>query len=263
MKKTYLILFTLFISSCSNVKFMNLGSNTNDINFFSKSNYSIVDKKDYSDHFQNYANFYLNSEKTQKINLSKNSQEYLVSTAKEILNKNELFFKNKDNLEFYIINNSSPFHFSFPGKKIFFSTGLIQKYIKSEKLLYCLLAYELIRSEKKIYHKTLIIPTGTIDSNRILSIMKLTTPEKVDIHKWAFYILKRVGIDTDNYLSWIQIQNRNSIDFSRQLGDVNSISREESLFKAFLIQNTKESDNLNKYSGSSREFYNFVKSLKS
>jgi hypothetical protein len=96
----------------------------------------------------------------------------------------------------------------------------------------------------------------------MLSLLRLNIEEKVEIHKWAFHILKRVGIDTDSYLSWIQIQNRNSVDFSLQLGDISSISREESLFKAFIIKNTEKKKTSKSHEGSSREFYAFINQLK-
>ena len=67
-------------------------------------------------------------------------------------------------------------------------------------MLYCLLVYELIRSERAIYEKKIIIPTGTLSTSRILSILRININDKVEIHKWAFYILKRIGLDTDTYL---------------------------------------------------------------
>ena len=106
------------------------------------------------------------------------------------------------------------------------------------------------------------MPTGHLTTSRILGLMRLKTIDKVEIHKWAFYTLKRVGIDPDIYLSWLQIQNRNSLDFAVQLGDTSSISREESLFKAFLIEQSNAKSNQTKYERSSRDFYSFVNRLK-
>jgi hypothetical protein len=129
-------------------------------------------------------------------------------------------------------------------------------------MLYCLLVYELIRSEKSIYKKTIIIPTGTLSTSRILSLLRLETNNKVEIHKWAFYILKRIGIDTDSYLSWLQIKNRNSLDFAMQIGDIQSVSQEESLFKTFLIEEVKNLKQSTQYKGSSQKFYTFLKQIK-
>lgn len=258
LKTIILIIF----SSCSGITFQGVRSK-NKNKAVNLNDYLTVDKFDYEDHFKVFEKFYIASQNTHMIKISKKNLKYLQKISNDIINNNELFFTKKTEANFFVINDMAPFHFSLPGRKIFISKGLINKYIKSEKLLYCLFTYELIRSEKNIYHKSLIIPTGTIDTNRILSLMRLSTFEKVEIHKWAFYILNRVGVETDNYLSWIQIQNRNSLDFSKQLGDINSISREESLFKAFLINNTKETTNSLKYSGSSKDFYSFVQNIKS
>jgi hypothetical protein len=203
----------------------------------------------------------LSTEGNKKLNLSSRSNAYFNSIVEQIQKNNELFFDNSVSASITIINSEIPFHFSLPGKSIFVSSGLINKYIKSEKLLYCLIIYELIRSEKGIYRKQIVIPTGFYSTERMLSTMRLSISDKVEIHKWAFYLLKRIGIDTDNYLSWLQIQNRNSVDFSMQLGDLSVISREESLFKAFIIKNT-DKKSVKYHAGSSRGFYRFIRNIK-
>ena len=182
--------------------------------------------------------------------------------SQNIIKKNELFFFNREKVDFKIVENNTPFYFSLPGRTIFLSSGLIEKYIKSEKLLYCLISYELIRIEKNLYNRISVVPTGSMTLERMMGASRLKMREKVEIHKWAFHVLNRAGIDVDNYLAWLQILNRNSIDFSLQLGDVRSISREESLFKAFLIKNSTKVSSTTKYEGSSRNYYRFINSLK-
>ena len=86
--------------------------------------------------------------------------------------------------------------------------------------------------------------------------------DKVEIHKWSYYLLKRTGVGPDSYLSWLQVKNRNSLDFSLQLGDIRSISREEALFKAFLIEAEKDSTRFSKYRGSSKAFYRLLNEIK-
>ena len=217
--------------------------------------------QDYRDHLASLKKDYLKTRDIKSIYINKRNRRYLDKVSSEIQKNNELFFTNKELPIFSIIESEVPFHFSLPGKNIFISSGLIKKYIKSEKLLYCLIIFELIRTEKGVYRKQVLIPTGFLKTKKVLSMMRLKIEDKVEIHKWAFYLLKRIGIDTDNYLSWLQIQNRNSIDFSMQLGDVSTISREEALFKAFIIKNTENKSN--KYhAGSSKSFYSFVNSIK-
>ena len=47
------------------------------------------------------------------------------------------------------------------GHKFFFSSSLIKKYVKNETMLYCLIVYELVRSEKNIYKKKIIVPMSS------------------------------------------------------------------------------------------------------
>lgn len=217
---------------------------------------------DYIEHLNSFKENYVKSEGTKIHYLSYNDKKYLESLVINLYKKNELFFENRETPRFYVVNDNRPFHFSLPDKSIFLSSGLLKKYIKSEKLLYCIITFELIRSEKNVYKKSQIIPTGAMDTTRILSLLRLNTSVKVEIHKWAFYILKRIGIDTDNYLAWLQIQNRNSVDFSTQLGEIGSISREEALFKSFVIKNSQRRRSTTKYERSSRGFYNFMNKIK-
>lgn len=224
-------------------------------------NYKRYNKVDYTDHLKSYDRVYLNSAKLKAVNLSYKNKQFLTTVVKKIENANELFFNETTEPEFHIIKSQIPFHFSLPGSKFFFSTGLLKKYIKNETMLYCLIAFELIRSEKNIYEKKLIIPTGDIDTQRILSILRLKIQDKVEVHKWAFYLLKRVGFESDSYLTWLQVKNRNSLDFAVQLGDVRSISREEALFKSFLIDNYLDQNTRSKYKGSSKQFYSFLRNL--
>jgi hypothetical protein len=258
MKKIKILLLLLILNSCSLFKEKREEKKPESLDLRSLSKITQVD---YKEHLESLKHDYLKTKGIKKISLSRKSRKYLSSVVAEIQKNNELFFTKKSKVNFSIIKNESPFHFSLPEKNIFISTGLLNKYIKSEKLLYCLIIHELIRSEKSVYRKQILIPTGFLTTKKVLSMMRLKIEDKVEIHKWAFYLLKRIGINTDNYLSWLQIQNRNSIDFSMQLGDISVISREEALFKAFIIKNTDTKSN--KYhAGSSRSFYSFVNDIK-
>ena len=252
------LIFILFIS-CSHVE---------QLDFISKNKpelklkqYKPYSNQDYVDQLKSFDEIYLNNLTTTKVPLGKADNEYLYSLVKRITSANELFFQGKAIPEFNIIESKTPFHFSLPGHKFFISTGMLKKYVKNESMLYCLLVYELIRSEKNIFEKGIIIPTGAINTRRILSLLKIKTEDKVEVHKWSFYLLKRIGMESDSYLSWLQIKNRNSLDFALQLGDVRSISREEALFKAFLIDNYLDKKSASKYRGSSKRFYKFIRSI--
>ncbi|MAZ49262.1 MAG: hypothetical protein CME65_11930 [Halobacteriovoraceae bacterium] len=254
----YFCFIILFIS-CSSLKLPELSSNEKEN--ISLKGYREFAKADYIDHLKSYHNVYLQNIDQSEVLLSKTHRDYLASRVKKIITANELFFKGQVEPEFHIVKSKVPFHFSLPGQKFFFSTSLLKRYVKNETMLYCLIVYELVRSEKEIYSKNIIIPTGVLDTERLLSLLRLKTEDKVEIHKWSYYLLKRIGLESDSYLSWLQIKNRNSLDFALQLGDVRSISREEALFKAFLIDNYLDPGRRSNYKGSSKIFYSFLRSI--
>ena len=249
--KLKLFLLFFILTSCSQVdwKFWNKNK-TKDVQIA----YTEFNDQDYIDHLKSFEQVFTREYSSKIINIDKKTKKYLSSIIDKIVKNNELFFEKKNDAKFIIIKSKIPFHFSLPGRVFFLSSTLIKKYIKNEAMLYCMLAYELIRSEKNIYKKNIIIPTGTMSISRILALLQIDIQSKIDVHKWAFYLLRRSEVQVDNYLAWLQVKNRNSSDFSLQLGDVQSISREESLFKAFIIKNVKENSRNNKYKSSSRGF---------
>ena len=83
----------------------------------------------------------------------------------------------------------------------------------------------------------------------------------MELHKWAFHLTRRSGYDSEYYLSWLQVQNRNTADFVLQVGDVTSMTREEALFKAFLIKETAN-ENVVIKKNSSKSFYQLVNDLR-
>jgi|TARA_Y100000748_G_scaffold301967_1_gene303200 hypothetical protein len=254
MKKLF---FLLIFTSCAGKGLF--GWKADDGPQVSLEDYQEFSNQDYIDHLKSFEDIY--KKQNTLVGLRQSSYRYLENLVRTISENNELFFEDKLKPRFYIVKSKIPFHFSLPGGRFFLSNGLLDKYIKNEAMLYCVLVYELVRSEKNIYQKQIVIPTKVLNTTRVLSLMRLNTEDKLEIHKWAFYLLKRAGINTDTYLSWLQIKNRNSIDFAKQLGDIQSISREEAMFKAFIIENNKGEVG-DKYTGSSRSFYSLLNDIK-
>src|SRR5690606_30679302 len=135
------LIFLLFLFSCSSLNIFTKGE---DKEVFPVKKIS-VSEKDYLDHLKNFKETFVTSSDTKTYDLSNSSKRYLSSIAQDISQKNELFFTSKNKVEFEIVESKIPFHFSLPGGTIFLSSGLINKYIKSEKLLYCVISFELIR----------------------------------------------------------------------------------------------------------------------
>lgn len=252
MKKRILLLLPFFIVSCG---------------LFSKKNEQAPDKvryvkysnKDYLDHYRELDSAFNFNIKDNVFKLNTRSKKYLNKLITDIKENNELFFRKKENISIHIIKNEKPIHFSFPDGVIYLSTGLINKYIKHEFILMSILTYELIRSENKIYRKVILIPTRDLNLNKILSINKINTGTKVEIHKWAYHILKRTGVDPEIYLTWLQIKNRNSLDFYTMVADISEITIEEFAFKNYLI--TNKSDDLVNPRKVDKRFYLFLRNI--
>lgn len=190
------------------------------------------------------------------------SKKYLQNLVNDIITNNEIFFKKLKTATVTIIDTESPLHFSLPKGELFISRGLITKYIKHESMLVSILSYELVRSERLLYPKQIIIPLGYFSLEKMLNINRLNLEEKMEVHKWAHHLTVRSGFDGEYYLSWLQTQNRNTADFILQVGDANQISREESLFKAFLIKSTNTEDKVIVRKNSSKTFYAFINRIR-
>jgi len=247
----------LFFASCSSVvipfksaKKSNLGSG-----------YKAMSASDYEDHFAALKTPFVNGPGIKIFRSNAFTQKYIENLLTDILANNEIFFKKLKKGTITIIDSESPLHFSLPKGEIFLSRGLITKYLKTESMLVCVLTYELVRSEKLLYPRHTIIPVGYLSLEKMINLNRLSLDENMDVHKWAHHLTIRSGFDGEYYLSWLQAQNRNTADFILQVGDANQISREESLFKAFLIKSTNEEQVIPR-KNSSKNFYTFINSIR-
>jgi hypothetical protein len=252
----YFIVINL-VGSCSTFRIPSGKANIQ----LSQSDYQEMATNDYADHLASLKKSFLSTPGVKIYPLKANSQKYIESLAQEIISKNEIFFKNLKSATVTIIDSEAPLYFSLPKGEIFLSRGLIAKYLKHESMLVSILAYELVRSENLLYPKNIIIPVGYAEVERMISLGRLNLNEKMEIHKWAYYLTVRSGFDGEYYLSWLQTQNRNTADFIMQVGDANIINREESLFKAFLIKNSA-TDEVPGKKNSSKIFYSFINSIR-
>jgi hypothetical protein len=72
----------------------------------------------------------------------------------------------------------------------------------------------------------------------------------------------RSGFDALGYLMWLQLQNKNVLDFKLQLGESRGVAMEEFLFKQFVIKKGIGPKNQRYDNNSSQEFYSFLSYLK-
>jgi len=195
--------------------------------------------------------------------LSASQTRYLRKVTNMIFQSYPEFFKNKirPELNFYLIKTKKPIYLSSPDGKIFFSEGLLRKYVENESQLKSFLTYELIRIEKNIYSLKTLIPKGSYSLNDIVSLSRLPVQEKIKLHQWAYHIREKLNKDGDNYLIWLKVQNRNFIDFEFFIGDKYTIFMEEQGLREFVVKNYNKRDELISNTESSKEFYSLKRGL--
>lgn len=195
-----------------------------------------LQSKDYIDHLAAAGGDYLSYEENKTIKLRPESVEFLESVYERLVSNNQLILNVVEKPTFYIIQHKSPFLFSLPKSQFFFSTALIERYLKSEELFVAAFASEVLRSQRFIYEKQIMLPLGYYSTEKMIGLTKLKFDTKQQVSEWTYFILKRAAYDASAYLNWIQIQNRNTLDFAMYLGDSVGISKEEHLFKNFMTK---------------------------
>jgi hypothetical protein len=219
-------------------------------------------ERDYVDHLSSNGDAFLKNNDVVEIKLNKDSIKFLITIYDRLVLNNEALFSTQARPSFHFIKNKTPFLFSLPNSQFFFSSGLIEKYLKSEEIFVAALASEVIRSQRLIYEKKMIIPTGSLSVEKMVGLCRLKSEIKVNVNEWAYTILKRSGFDASAYLNWIQVQNRNTLDFSFMLGDVVGISKEEHLFKNYLSrQGIASVEKKINEANSSKEFYKLINNV--
>ncbi|MBL7664136.1 MAG: hypothetical protein JNM93_03300 [Bacteriovoracaceae bacterium] len=216
--------------------------------------------EDYLAQLKMYELFYTNNLEIKLLEPNKTVNNYLVKLADGIIKANELFFDQKLKTKITIVKSYNPFYFSLPDRSIFLSTGLLQRYVKHEGILASIIAYQLVRAEKRIYNRNIIVPIGYFTTEKMLEMLKLPLKERNEIHKWAYHLMRRAGHDEDQYLAWLQILNRNNHEFIAQQGEVSVIASEEANFKSFIIKYTKNKKKKKQFL-SSKPFYEFMRTI--
>jgi hypothetical protein len=252
-----LILLGVF-SSCANIR-----------NFFSYDkrgnflrNYQRVTQKDYNDHLKGLGHDYISSRDVKLIKLRKSEQRYIEKIYKKILDNNELILRDKNLPQFYVVRSKIPFYFSLPGGQYFFSLALFKKYFKTEGTFVAAFTFEMFRSIRGLYEKHYLVPTGSVSTEKLLSITRIDYSLRVEIGKWTYTAMKRAGLNAFVYLNWLQLQNRNALDFTLQQGDTYSSSREEYMFKNYVInEGLKSKEIYDKEVNSSKDFYLLINRL--
>lgn len=221
-----------------------------------------IQNVDYVDHLAAAGISYLGFEENKMVKLRPESLEFLENVYERLVSNNQFVLNVVEKPKFYIIEHKSPFIFSLPKSQFFFSTTLIERYLKSEELFVVAFAAEVLRSQKFIYEKTFMLPLGYYSTEKIIKLTRLKSETKQQVNEWTYLILKRAGYDSSAYLNWIQIQNRNTLDFALFLGDSIGISKEEHLFKNFIAkQGVLGVEKKFNEANSSKEFYKLLNNV--
>jgi len=225
--------------------------------------YKNLNSDVFVDHYTQLAKFYLENSQIHSQKVLGKADRYIQNIIQRLLENNELFLSLPEKISFYIVKKREAFYFSIPGYGIFISEGLLKKYIKSEDALIAVLALELVKLSSMVYERKIIYPLGYVSTERLISLMKVSSQVKLELDKWAFYVLKRSDFNPFSLLAWLQTQNKNVAEFSYLNGDARSTSREEYHFKNFIVKEGLNFDYKRYTRNSSSEFYQFMKYINS
>lgn len=254
----YLISKLIFIFLCALSTSCSFILPRNDYSVLSK-NIKTLDK-DYKEHFKSLGKSFENNKQAKIFKLSKRTRRYLKEVHNRIFKNNELLLDTKDEISLKIIKNKAPIIFSLPGQQVYMSSGLIKNYIQNESLFLAALTYEIIKSARGVYRKNTIIPTGTISIYEILSLTSLSLKYKRELNKLTYYALKRARYEQSAVLNWIQIQNKNAVDFAMLNSNRRIVVEEELYFKKFLAAESDKDVQIK--SDSTFEFYYLLNEVK-
>lgn len=222
-------------------------------------------RRDYWEHWKKLGRDFKANYKNQLKAPPPNVSAYLQKILFNIHKKNEVFFEKDPQVEvsFLVFNDQRPFYFSLPSGEIILSKKLIERYIDHEGVLISIITPEFIRIRKAVYPKVKKIPLGFFELEKMLSQQRLSFNQRMKLHQWSYYLLLRSNYNPGQYLSWLQLQNRNHLDFSFYLADSILLAKEEAYLKQFIVQNYGKLDLTPINLKSSREFYSFLDTYRS
>lgn len=254
MARIFLIFLFVFLTACSSTK---------KADSIDTSNLGEVKKEDYVDHLAAMGETYIKSEDVKTIKLRQDSENFLENVYERLVSNNQVLLNSAvKKPTFIFIKHKSPFLFSLPKGQFYFSTALLERYLKSEALFIAAFAGEVLKSSRYIYEKHVLIPVGYMSTEKMIQLTRLKPETRYQINEWVYYILKRAGYDASAYLNWIQVQNRNTLDFALFTGDSFGISKEEHLFKNFMTkQGINAVERRIDESNSSKEFYKLINNV--
>lgn len=216
---------------------------------------------DYIDQINYQGNIFVEERGRKALKLSYRSRNYIKKLVNKIKSSNEKHLeKTEIDYQISIIRDKTPFYFVLPNGRMVLSSGIIKRYIDNEALLGVILTRMVFIASNGVYLKNVTVPRGVLSTLEMMKIVDLPLKVKAEINKWTYQMMNRAGFDGFAVLNWIQIQNKNILDFSMMYKDLNLISREEFEFKNYLATGGKF-DQVEKTKNSSSDFYKLKKEL--
>lgn len=246
------IIISLFLVSCAKIQYL---EDKYPYNFKNE-----LEVKDYREHLERVANIFIKNNRRKLTKVSTYRNRYLIELVEKIKRSNEIILKRDTELKIYIVEDHKPYIFSLPEGYYFISRGLVNNYVRSEDIFISMFVYEYLRNELTIYKKMTVIPYEQIGLSKIMQITNLDLKTRNELNILTYKVLKRSGFDPEARLLWIQMVNKNSIDFSIMYESPNIVPKEEYLFKNYISENKSDSFEFDR--NSSKSFYNFRKRLR-
>lgn len=212
-------------------------------------------KDDYEKHLIQIARSFIENNKHKIKTTDSTIDPYLKNLVDKIYLNNENIFVKKINIKLSIIKTKEIIYFSLPGGYLFMSSELISKYLKSENIFNAIFVTEFIKSNLDLYKKNIIVPRKDYSISEMIKFTKLNIEDRIVLNNLTYEVLKRTGLDAGAKLLWIQLQNRNSVDFARNTEFNSELLREEFLMKNYMIATGEY--NTERQQNSSKEFYRF------
>jgi hypothetical protein len=218
-----------------------------------------LSSNDYMTSWRSAKEGFLNFESEHLVLADKETQNYINELVLQLVDRNELFFKGQEKyqVKLYVMSSDKVFYFSLPTGEIIFSTRLLNKYLDNEGFLVSILLQEYLRITFRLYQKINVIPLGYMSLKSLVPLLRLGFMERKNIHEWSYYLMKRANSYPESYLSWIQMINRNQLEFTYIYPDSAQLYREESSFKQYMIKNYGLSQSFLQKINSSKRFYVF------
>jgi hypothetical protein len=253
------LIFSL-LTSCSQIKgFLYYDQ----LRYERANNLNLIAITDYIDQLDYIGKQYIDHEKA--IKLTGNLASYLEEIYYQLSSKNEIVFDDDKKPVFYILRDTSSYHFSLPGRIFVFSSELFKRFISNEEVLIGILSYESIRSLKAVYNKNNIIPSNVIPKESFLSLFAIASEEKMLVDQWVYIVLKRSGFDPGAYLKYLQMRNKLNENLSISAHASHDMVKEELMYKSFMVKQKIKgrSVSVNKENSSKRFYYlsKFVEKL--